>query len=181
MENESGLPGYLTEHILAKGSESLASGVNVDLILESLRFVLIPGVCNSFGVGLVDEKGQLLSPKWYGESRESANCESTLIQNNFKEFSESDRERFLKIKAPFLATKVDQQPPGKNELASTVLRLFKEVNLQSLACIPIISRQRIIGFAFFLRHERGREFLISDSLFLENVTLMIAAAIENDH
>lgn len=177
METPIALAEREPERILRSVSEALSSTLDLESILDALRKILVPAVCDSMSISIADREGELKTSVWYNANPDKERLHEVMNEKYYGRIE--PLHSVFRSDVPIIRPYIDDKMLAEEAKSAEHFELLKALNFRSFICVPLKSRNRNLGVANFLQGDSGRRFAFSDLGFFKEIAYRVAMAIEN--
>jgi PAS domain S-box-containing protein len=165
---------------IAEASTALSSSLDYETTLKSLASLAVPTLCDMCGVYIADERGELHILTITGSIPEKVDLAYQLY-DHFKPDPDSPGGTYhvFRTGKPEITSEINDamlQSIAQNEQH---LALMRQIGLNSLMNVPLISRDQVLGVVTFLSSESGRQYGTLDLALATEVARRAALAVDN--
>jgi PAS domain S-box-containing protein len=172
--------GEEREHFLASVSEGLAALTDQASTLQRVTAAVVPAIADWCAVDLVDSDGthkriasshidplqeEMLHP--LGAAPDEAGADVSVPAKVFA------------TRQPELISSVWDARPGARRGDESRLRALREFGLRSYICVPLVSRDRVLGTLTLGTSKSGRRYRAGDLVMATEVGRRVSVAVEN--
>ena len=169
--------GEEREHFLAKISEGLAELTDQTSTLQKVTSAVVPAIADWCAVDLVDTDG---THKRIASSNIDPLKEDLLHPlGDAQADTDSVPAKVFATRQPELIPNIWEAVPGARRGDDTRLRALREFGLRSYICVPLVSRDKVLGTLTLGTSSSGRRYQGSDLIVATEVGRRVAIAVEN--
>jgi len=165
------------DFLLRAGAE-LASSLDYRATLQAVAHLAVPEIADWCAVDLVGDDGSLQSlalshadPAKVTFARE--------LRERYPAADDTGAPHVVRTGASELVTEIADELLEAAAVDALHLDLLRELGLRSYMCIPLVTRDSVVGAITFVGAESGRRFDETDLRFAEELGRRAASAIEN--
>jgi len=169
--------GEEREHFLAKISEGLAELTDQTSTLQKVTSAVVPAIADWCAVDLVDADG---THKRIASSNIDPLKEDLLHPlGDAQADTDSVPAKVFATRQPELIPNIWEAVPGARRGDDTRLRALREFGLRSYICVPLVSRDKVLGTLTLGTSSSGRRYQAGDLIVATEVGRRVAIAVEN--
>jgi PAS domain S-box-containing protein len=165
--------------LLAEASAELASSLDYETTLRTVARLMVPSVADWSAVDILDG-GSLRRLATEHSDRARVELVSR-IQERYPPDPDSPHGAWAVVRTRRTQL-VEEIPDSLIEAAAQDaehLRIIRELGLRSYVCVPLVSRDAVLGAITLVYAESGRRYTAADLPFIEDLARRAATAIEN--
>jgi PAS domain S-box-containing protein len=166
------------EHFLAKVSEGLAELTDQTSTLQKVTSAVVPAIADWCAVDLIEADG---THKRIASSNIDPLKEDLLhpLGDAQADAGEGVAAKVFATRQPELIPNIWEAAPGARRGDESRLRALREFGLRSYICVPLVSRDKVLGTLTLGTSSSGRRYQAGDLIVATEVGRRVAIAVEN--
>ncbi|HEV7819803.1 MAG TPA: ATP-binding protein, partial [Burkholderiales bacterium] len=168
------------EHFLARISEGLAELADQTSTLQKVTAAVVPAIADWCAVDLIDSDGahkRIASSHIDPLKEEHPHPLGSALDEEGADMSVP--AKVFATRQPELISNVWDARPGSRRDDESRLRTLREFGLRSYICVPLVSRDKVLGTLTLGTSTSGRRYQASDLIIATEVGRRVSIAVEN--